>query len=210
MKILVVGATGGTGREVVKQALARGHEVTVFARRPEALGLEDARLRVVKGDITTDAAKFEEAVRGHDAVVSGLGRGTSFSPENLMVRAMEAVVPAMERAGVHRFIFTSAFGVGESHGEAPLLPRITYRTLLKDLFADKAKAEGILRGSSLDWTIVRPVVLTNGAMTGKYRAEEHLEGLHGIPTISRADVAHFIVGELEKPAFVRKTAAISY
>jgi putative NADH-flavin reductase len=115
----------------------------------------------------------------------------------------------MARAGVRRLILVSAFGVGESRRDAPLIPRIMYRVLLGDIFADKKAAEDNVRRSNFDWTFVYPVLLTDGPMTGAYRVGERLE-LHGLPKISRADVAHFILTEVGKRAFVRKVAVISY
>jgi uncharacterized protein YbjT (DUF2867 family) len=118
-------------------------------------------------------------------------------------------VPSMERAGGRRLILISAFGVGESRRDAPLIPRIMYRVLLRDIFADKEVAEDYVKRSGLAWTIVQPVLLTDGPLTGQYRVGERLE-LHGLPKISRPDVAHFILAEAAKSAFVRKVVAISY
>jgi putative NADH-flavin reductase len=209
VNILVFGATGPTGHEVVMQALSRGHAVTAFVRNPQTLSISDERLRVVTGDTTRDEPKIAEAVRGQDAVVSALGRRSTFSSDHLIERSMRAIVPAMERAGVRRLILMSAFGVGESRRDAPLIPRIMYRVLLRDIFADKQAGEEHLRRSSLEWTIVYPVLLTDGPLTGSYRVGERLE-LHGLPKISRADVAHFILTEMENGAFVRKVAVVSY
>jgi putative NADH-flavin reductase len=122
---------------------------------------------------------------------------------------MQVIVPAMEQAGVRRLILMSAFGVGASSRDAPLIPRLFFRTLLREVFADKLAAEGLVRNSSLEWTLVYPVMLTNGPLTEKYRVGERLQ-LHGMSKISRADVAHFILEEAERSAFVRKTAVISY
>ena len=207
MKLLVFGATGPTGRELVSQALAQGHEVTAFARRPEALAPRE-RLRIARGD-TRDRASVEAAAGGHDAALSALGIGTSFIPNTLIEDSMKNIVPALERAGVKRFVHMSAFGVGETKNEAPLIPRLFYNTLLAGIFADKLSAERLLRASPLDWTIVYPTLLTHGALTGRYRAGEKLE-LHGMPSISRADVAHFMLGEAAHPAFVRKAVVLSY
>lgn len=209
MKILVLGVTGRTGHQVAAQALAQGHAVTALVRSPAALPITDERLRVVTGDTTRDQSAVAEAVRGQDVVVSALGRRNSFKSEHLIERSMRVVVPAMEAAGVRRLILVSAFGVGESHRDAPLLPRIMYRLLLRDIFADKKAAEDQVKRSGLDWTIVYPVLLTDGPLTGKYRAGERL-ALRGMPKISRADVAHFILTEAATGAFVRKTAALSY
>ncbi len=209
MKILVFGATGATGQQVVRQAVSQGHEATAFVRNPGALPITDGRLRVVAGDTTRDESKITEVVRGQDVVVSALGRRNSFRSDHLISRSMRAIVPSMERAGVRRLILVSALGVGESRRDAPLIPRIMYRVLLSDIFNDKEAAEHGVRRSSLDWTIVYPVLLTDGPLTGAYRVGERLE-LHGLPRISRADVAHFILTEIENDAFIRKAVVISY
>jgi putative NADH-flavin reductase len=209
LNILVFGATGATGQEVVRQALTQGHGVTAFVRDRRALSNTDESLRVVTGDATRDEAAVAEAVRGQDIVVSALGRRSTFSSGHLIEQSMRAIVPSMERAGGRRLILVSAFGVGESRRDAPLIPRIMYRVLLSDIFADKEVAEDYVKRSGLEWTIVRPVLLTNGPLTGQYRVGERLE-LHGLPKISRADVAHFILAEAAKSAFVRKVVAISY
>jgi len=148
-------------------------------------------------------------MRGQELVISALGRGNSLRSDHLISRSMEAIVPAMQQAGVRRIILMSAFGVGESLRDAPLIPRIAFRTLLRGPFADKKSAEEKLRASGLDWTIVYPVLLTNGPLTERYRVGERLK-LHGMPRISRADVAHFILNEAQSGAFVRKVAVISY
>ncbi|HEX6942759.1 MAG TPA: SDR family oxidoreductase [Gemmatimonadaceae bacterium] len=208
-RILVFGATGPTGEQVVTQALSQGHDVTAFVRSPGTLPITHERLRLVVGDTTRDKSKIAEAVRGQDVVVSALGRRNTLRSDHLIARSMKAIVPAMDHAGVRRLILVSAFGVGESRRAAPLIPRIMYCVLLRDIFADKSAAEDDLRRSDLDWTIVYPVLLTHGPLTGRYRAGEHLE-LNGIPKISRADVAHFILSEVRNRAFIRKVPVVSY
>jgi len=208
MNILVFGATGATGQQVVKQALSRGHRVTAFVRRPEALETAD-NLRIVVGDATRDKSKIAEAMSGQELVISTLGRRNSFRSDHLISRSMEAIVPSMEQAGVRRMTLMSSFGVGESLRDAPLIPGIMYRILLKEIFADKETAERQLRSSGLDWTIVYPVLLTNGPLTGRYRVGERLD-LHGISKISRADVAHFILTEAENRRFAQNVAVLSY
>jgi putative NADH-flavin reductase len=195
VRVVVFGATGGTGRQIVEQAKAQGHQVTAFTR-------------AAHGDVTADRDAVAKAVRGQDAVISALGRGNSFRSEQLMSRSMDVILPAMKREGVRRLILTSAFGVGETFYEAPLAAKIFFRLALRHIYADKTIADDFVRRSGLDWTIVCPTKLTDGPRTGTYRAGEHLE-LRGMPKISRADAADFIVKQLTDPAWVHKTVIIS-
>lgn len=209
MNLLVFGASGPTGRQMVAQALARGHAVTVFVRDPRAFADMDGQVRVVTGDTTRDEMAIAAAVRGQDAVVSTLGRRATFRSDHLMERSLRLIVPAMEAAGVKRLVLMSSFGVGASLREAPFVPRLMYRVLLSDIFRDKAVAEEYVGRSNLNWTVVYPVLLTDGPLTRSYRAAEHLE-LRGLPKISRADVAHFMLGEVAGSAYLRKKVVISY
>ena len=209
MKLLVLGATGGTGLEVLRQGLAQGHDIAAFVRDPAKLQLADARLQVVAGTLPGDAAALEAALAGRDAVICSLGVRNAFKSGGLIEGAMRVLVPAMARAGVRRLLLLSANGVGETHRRSPLLPRILYRLLLSDIFADKAAGEAIVRASGLEWTIAYPTLLTNGPRTGRYRAGETLE-LSGMPKIARADVADFLLRELAAREFVRKGVVLSY
>ena len=206
MKLLVFGASGPTGSHLVSQALEQGHEVTALVRNPASL--EARKIRVIGGD-AQDPAAVAEAVRGQDAVLSALGRRRTFTSANLMAHSMRAIVPAMERERVRRLILMSSFGVGDSMRDAPLLPRLFFRTLLRDIFADKLAGEAIVRRSSLEWTIVYPVLLTDGPRTGDYRFGERLE-LSGFPKISRADVADFMLKELYDAQYLKRVAVVSY
>jgi putative NADH-flavin reductase len=168
------------------------------------------RPRVVVGSTTDDGDAVARAVRGQDVVVSALGRRSSFRSSDLIARSMRNIAPAMESQGVGRLIVVSAYGVGDSGRDAPMLPRLMYRLLLRDIFADKAAGEAYLRASRLDWTLVYPVALTNGPRTGRYRAGERLELRGVLPRISRADVAHFVLTQLASTAYLRKAVVISY
>jgi len=207
-RILVLGATGGTGREVVGQALQQGHEVTALVRHPDRLPAAE-RVRVIAGDVLCDPEALERAVRAQDAVISALGVGRSLRSGGLIARSTRDIVQVMERLGVRRLIVTSAYGVGDTWRDVPVVPRFFIRTLLRELYADKEIGERPLRDSALDWTLVYPVTLTMGPRTGHYRAGERL-ALRGFPTISRADVADFLLTQVEDRRYIRKGVLISY
>jgi Putative NADH-flavin reductase len=209
-RILVLGATGRTGQQVVAQALEQGHAVTVFVRDPARLNAASERLAVVIGDVTRDSAALVEAVRDTDAVISALGVGDALKAHGLIAGAVPTIVAAMQTVGVRRLIFTSAYGVAETIRDTPLIPRLLIRSLLKDLYADKNAGERELRriGGDIDWTIVYPTTLTNGPRTGRYRFGERLS-LRGVPRVSRADVADFLLTQLLDRTYVNKGVLVS-
>lgn len=207
-RILILGATGGTGRQLVDQALEQEHEVTAFVRDPAKLPVRHDRLRVVTGDVTAEGPALVDAMRGKDAVISALGTGQSLAPHALMEQAAPRIVAAMEAAGVKRIVWMSAFGVGDTFDEVPVLPRVFMRTLLARIYADKAAGEKVLKGSPLAWTVVYPTGLTNGPRTENFRFGEHLP-MHGFPTVSRADVAEFLIEEVDDDQYVRKGVFVS-
>ena len=208
-RLLLLGATGGTGQQILLQALEGLHEVTVFARNPQKILVRHDRLRVVTGDVTIDGSLLAQAIEGQDAVISALGRGMSLKSASLIQRSVKPILLAMQTQRVRRLIFTSALGVGHSFQETPLLSKIFIRLMLRDIYRDKETGEELLRRSDLDWTLVYPAQLTNGPKTGNYRAGEHLD-LRGLPRIARADVAHFILTQLEDTTYLRKVALLSY
>jgi putative NADH-flavin reductase len=207
MKLLILGGTGGTGKQIVSQALEAGHDVTVLARDRAKCGPEQPRQRVIVGDLQNGAA-LADAMRGQDAVISVIGRGYSFKSEHLIEHTVPGIIAAMKAAGVRRLLFTSALGVGQSFSDSPLLPRLFFRTLLRGIYADKLIGEQLIRSSGLDWTIVQPSQMTDGPLTRTYRSGEHL-ALSGMPKISRADVAHFLLSAAGDPATIGKTLLVS-
>ena len=207
MKIVVLGATGGTGRHVVQQALDSGHEVTVFARDADKITVQHAHLKVAIGDVA-DRSALTNAIRGNDSVVSTLGRGRSFTSEHLIAHAVPNILAAMAATGTRRLVFTSAMGVGDSYQDAPLVPRLFFRTLLRGIYADKLIGDDLIRRSALDWTLVQPSQMHDGLLTKTYRSGERLE-MTGMPRISRADAAHFIIRCLTDAGTIRKTVIVS-
>jgi putative NADH-flavin reductase len=209
MRILIFGATGRTGRELVSQALRRGHHVSAFVRTPGKLTVGDSQLRVVPGDIRR-ADSIHAAVPGHDAVLSALG-ARSLGPTTLLSDAAREIVGAMQTHGVRRMIWQSSLGVGETRGRlGPVYNWLLIPLRLRQVFADKERQETLIRATSLDWTIVQPAALTNGPLTESYRVAARRCRCRLFPMISRADVAHFTLDELENPRHVRQVVPLCY
>jgi len=209
--VLVLGATGRTGQQVVAQALQLGHTVTAFVRDPTRLNtgsFSPERLRLVTGDMNGDTSRLETAMQGQHVVVSTLGAGNSFSSAGLIERSMRRIIQQMDAKGVRRLVMTSAFGVGDTYRDVPLVPRIFMRLLLRDIYRDKLAGEDRLRASALDWTLVCPTGLADGPATGRYRVGERL-ALRGMPRIARADVAAFLLAQVDDLTFLHKQVLIS-
>lgn len=207
MRLLILGATGGTGKQIVTQALEAGHDVAALARSGAGPVPEHPRLRVIVGDLQNVTA-LADAMRGHDAVISAIGRGYSFKSEQLIERTVPVILAAMKAAGVRRLVFTSALGVGPSVRDAPIMARLFFRTLLRGIYADKLIGDQLIRNSDLDWTIVQPSQMTDGPLTRTYRSGPRL-AMSGMPRISRADVAHFLLHAAADPAAIGKTLLVS-
>jgi putative NADH-flavin reductase len=211
MSLTVFGATGGTGARVVESALAAGHEVTAVARRPEAVTARHARLTIVRGDVL-DLGSTEAAIAGRDAIVSALGVGVSRGPTNVYSAGVGNIMKAMKSAGVRRLICVSASALAID-AEDPFVARIILKPLLQGLlkrpFADLAIMEREVVASGLDWTIVRPPRLTNGARTGRYRTAL-TPNLRGAFSISRADLADHVVRCIGDRASFGATVGIGY
>lgn len=216
MKLTVVAATGGIGRQVLDQAIAAGHDVTVVVRNPAKVTADVAKVAV---DLATpDPIALEAAIGGADAVLSGLG------PVGVVSRGTRAVADAMAATGVRRIVVVSAAPIGtvaspgrphppkHDPGDGPLIRYVLtplVKRILREHYADVALMEDILRDSTLDWTVVRPPRLTNKPLTGHYRTAIG-QNLRGGVTISRADVAHLMLRALDQPELVRQTVGIAY
>ncbi|MGH7545802.1 MAG: NAD(P)-dependent oxidoreductase [Gemmatimonadota bacterium] len=205
MKILVFGPTGGTGRAIVDQALAAGHDVTAFARDPSRMDIFRDKLNILWGDVLDDDA-VADAVPGHDAVLSALGV-TGGGPANVCSEGTHRILAAMEASGVRRFVCESAYGAGETRGRGPYARFL--RVWIPRQMKDKDRMEEFVRLSSAEWVIVRPPILTNGPRTGEYRVDDGLR-LGWVPRISRADVADFMLRVAEGHARLRDAPTIAY
>lgn len=209
MKVLVFGATGGTGRQIVEQALAQGHTVTAFVRTPAKVDLSHPNLTLFQGDVM-DAAAVERAMVGQEAVLSALGAPAS---QNDTVRSDGTlnIIRAMKKSGVDRFVCMTTLGMGDSWDNLPLhFKYFIVPFILRGAFADSERQESYVKQSDLDWTLVRPANLTDGKRTGVYQ--------HGFPPttkgiklqIARADVADFMLNQLNANGYVHKMAGLSY
>ncbi len=206
--ILVVGATGATGIEIVKQGLARGYTITAAVRRPEAAALPTGA-RVVRGDVM-DPASLRSAMAGQQAVLCSLGSKLSRKPTTMLSDGTRNLLTAMQEAAVQRLLCITGVGAGDSRGHGGFLyDKIIQPLLLNEVYKDKDRQEQVVRSSKAEWTLVRPGQLTNGPLTSSYRALTDLTGIT-MGKISRADVAEFLWNALEDPGSVSKTYNLTY
>lgn len=207
-KILILGATGPTGRLIVTQALARGYDVTALVRSPEKAGdLKGAKLIV--GD-ARDKNALRQALKSRNAVISALGTPASpFRKVTLLSTATRALVNAMKAEQVSRLVCITGIGAGNSAGHGGFLfDKLIFPLILSKVYADKNRQEAIVRDSGLDWVLVRPTVLNNTAGGAPARALTDLSGFDG-GTISRADVAGFVLDQLHQDRWLRQAPLIT-
>jgi len=209
-RVLIVGATGGTGRQLVAQALERGHAVTALARDPSSLPINHPRLRVVKGDVL-DPASVEAAMRGQEAVLSALGHRRYFHPTRILSEGTRNILRAMETHGVRRLVCETSLGIGDSAGRLGLFYTLfIIPAILPFYFWDKTRQERIIAGSAAEWVIVRPGVLTNGARRGRARHGLRLGGFLLTVRISRADVAGFMLDQVRSDTYLRSAPGVCW
>lgn len=205
MKIAVFGATGKTGVEITKQALAKGHQVTAFVRDPARMTIKDDRLSFVVGDVN-DPSLIDKAVQGQDAIVCALG-SRDLKKTTVRTIGTQHIIKAMEQRSVRRLIVVSAMGTGESWDTLSLISKFFYAVLLKSAREDHESQEVIVQKSGLDWTIIRPSGLTDGPRTGNYQVGEKI--YPKTSNISSADVADLILKELEQNVLIYKAVTIT-
>lgn len=208
MKIVVFGSTGGTGIELIKQAIKRGHEVTAFARDPSRIPISDSTVRMVKGDVL-DLKTVAAAVAGAQAAISALGVRLGQSPGTVRSEGTRNIVTALSATDVRRFVSVSTVGVGDSLNRLSffarfLLPRIVGAERLEEA----ERQEQIIRQSSLEWTILRPTRLVNGLAMGRYQIGGDLRTGMG-SKLARADLAAALLQQLETAEFLRQTPTVT-
>ena len=209
--VLIIGANRGIGLETVKAALKAGHSVRALARSARRIRIEHPKLEKMAGD-ALEMATIKRALTGVDAVIQSLGVSVGpeivLEPTRLFSRATRLLVSAMEEAQVKRLICVTGFGTGDSRGRGGFLFSAAFHLLLGRIYDDKDRQERIVRRSKLDWVIVRPVILTDGPKTNAYRAlVDPRDWTCGF--ISRADVADFLVKQIDDNAFLHKTPVLT-
>ena len=208
VKLSIFGATGQTGRELARQALAGGHELAALARDPARLSISSAQLRVVRGDVG-DRAAVSEAVRGAEAVLSVLGPSQN-KPDFGVSAGMENIVQVMREQGVRRLVVSIGAGVADPRDKPTIIHSLLFAALTvmaRYVYEDMAGVAGIVRASALDWTIVRVPMLTNNPATGRVRVGYVGRGTG--PRLARADMARFMLEQCMDPTYLRQAPVIS-
>lgn len=206
MKIVIFGASGRTGTEILKQALEAGHEVTAFVRDPARIPFEDKRLRVLTGDVF-DPSAVDRAVEGQEAVICALGGGNDLGKTTVRTTGTIHIINSMQTYKLSRLVVITAMGVGESWDTLSLVNKVFFATVLKSSRVDHESQEAAVKGSGLDWTIIRPSGLQDSPRTGVYEYGENI--LAKKSTIARADVADLILKELKENQLIGKAVTVT-
>jgi putative NADH-flavin reductase len=209
MNLLIIGGTGKTGRELIKQGLEQGHLITVVVRNPKKIKIDHPNLRVLKGDVLIPES-FENTFRDQDAVLSALGHKRFFIKTTILSRGTQNIINAMNKHKVKRLLCITSLGINDSRFKLGLYYTLfTIPIILFFYFMDKSKQENLIMNSELDWTIVRPGQLTNGKKRATYKLGSKVGSYILTKMISRADVAHFMLSELANGHFIRKAVGIA-
>jgi putative NADH-flavin reductase len=207
-RILIVGATGGTGRRLVAQALERGFVVTALVRDPSRLPVEHPRLTVLRGDVL-DGGSVEVAMRGQEAVLCALGHKRFFGPTRILSEGTRNILRAMEAHGVRRLVCETTLGLGDSAGRMGLYYTLfVIPLILPFYFWDKTRQERLIAESQAEWVIVRPGVLTQGGPQGRFRHGPRVGNFVSTVRISRADVADFMLNQLASDTYLRSATGV--
>ncbi len=208
MKFLLIGATGPTGAEIVRQGLALGHDITALVRNASKVAVSDPHLHLVAGDIL-HSRDVDAAMAGQGAVICSLGTGVTFKHVTLFSEGTQHLLDAMHRHAIRRIVCITGIGAGDSRGHGGFFyDRVIEPTLLRTIYEDKDRQEELLRRSDLDWIIVRPGQLTNDKATGKTRVLLDLAGVT-VGKVARADVSAFVLQQLTSDTFLRKTPLLT-
>ncbi|NUP05464.1 MAG: SDR family NAD(P)-dependent oxidoreductase [Polyangiaceae bacterium] len=216
MKIVVIGATGGSGRAAVERLVAEGHEVTAFSRNADPLREISSSIRVLNGDVMNEE-DLDRAIAGQDAVVVTLGIsesalrvrlfGAAKTRDDVRSAGTRNVIRAMRRHGVQKLVVQTSFGVGETKTKLPFIYDLMFKMLLKQQIADTERQEEEVRASGLDWVLAQPVNLTDAVTEGPAFASA--AGETRSMKISRREVGRFLAEAAQSSAFVGRSVALS-
>jgi uncharacterized protein YbjT (DUF2867 family) len=205
MRILVVGATGGLGQDIVAEAVARGHEIAALVRDPARVAFSEA-VQVVRGDVL-DPSSLAAAIDGRDAVICALGTPSPRSSSSLLGQGTRNLVAAMSQKGVRRLACVTLLGAGSSRANASLFYRQVVLRALAPMLPDKEAQEQAVRASALEWVLVRPPRFVTGRPPGSIRVIR--EGERGrVGHVVRADLARFLVDCATESRYVREALAV--
>jgi putative NADH-flavin reductase len=205
---LIIGATGGTGRQLVTQALERQYAVTALVRNPSKIQLEHPKLTIIQGDVL-DQKAVEAAMCGQEAVLCALGHKRFFYPTRILSEGTRNILHAMKVHGVSRLVCETSLGIGDSGGRMGLYYTFfVIPVILPFYFWDKTRQERMIAGSNVEWVIVRPAVLTNGDKQRNPRQGRHAGSFLLTGRISRADVADFMLNQLVSDTYLRTAPGV--
>ena len=208
MKLAIIGGTGKTGKELLKQGLEAGHHITALVRNPKKVKIQHPNLELIQGNVM-NMADLQGIFKGKDAVLSALGHKRFLGPSHILSKGTENILQAMKKDKVSRFICITSMGINDNRFKLGLyytlfvIPFIVFF-----YFRDKAKQERLIMDSDLNWTIVRPGQLTNGKKRMRYKHGPDLGSYILTKMISRADVAHFMLNQLNENKYSRKTVCV--
>ncbi len=206
MRLAIFGSTGGTGLELTRQALEKGHSVRVLLRNPNKMPLANANMRIVLGNVL-DHESVTKTVLGADAVLSCLGQRNLLRNTHVVSVGTHLISEVMKEQGVRRLVVESAFGAGESLALATAIQKLIFATLLFAPYEDKNLMEPEIKNSGLEWTILRPTMLTNGPRTGRYAVT--VGRRPDTSRVSRADVASAMLRAVEERLWIGEAPAVT-
>lgn len=206
MKLALIGATGGTGRCILRQALLKGdHYIRALVRSPEKLEIEDPKLEIIKGNIL-ESADVHKTILGTDGVLSALGN-TSNNPNDLQTKGTQHLISGMKYHNVNRLVVLTTMGLGESRDQIPWYARYFTNIFLNELMADKRRQEKLIEESNLDWTIVRP-----GGLVDDHEVKDVYRGTDSeimAGPIARSEVARFMLDAVKSNMYLREKPVIT-
>lgn len=211
MNIIIFGATGKTGLELVSQSLEQGHNVTAFVRNPDKINLSHAHLRIEKGEVTqySDIAKIVKTQK-YDAIFSALGAKTPFQKDPKLTEALKNMIQAATEHNINKLIHISFIGAREESTQLGVLYKYIVPIVMKNLVADHQEKDALLAKSTLNWISVQPPILTSGERTGTYLHEEHInKGKRSKKKISRANLADFMIQQLNSDIYNKKAVFVT-